>query len=184
MTKVTTKFVAKGGKHTYMEIPKEKLQEFSKIVGKYKFLLVDGKKYEFAGSEGPNGTLPVFQEVQMTEIKVAQVSKKELPPIEETVKKIGIKSPLKEKVLEIIEKGDYTGDLKGASFDELTKGLYPKDKAKLKVLWFTAKRDALIELAKFITEKDRPYVDSVKSFLNKKITEGMRDHSDFPEPKK
>lgn len=182
-SKVTTKFIAKGGKHTYIEIPRERLQQFSDIIGKYKFLLVDGTRYEFAGNQGP---IPVFREVQMNEIKIAKVV--EQPSFtEKFIKTIAIKGSIKQHILDITSKGEYSGDFKNVSFEEVSKGLYPKEKAKLKVLWYTAKRDSLADIIKENNvqqqEGKASQLQGVYDFLNKQITISLQEYKNFPELK-
>ena len=190
----TTRFNLKGGKHIYVDVPKKIFDQFNEAQTEHKFLVIEGHRFNYAGEE--NG-MRIFNEADVVEIRVAAFAQKimkkhfklaqslldklhhesnEQQMIEEQINNIGVKNddPLVKQIREI--KQEANGEP------------YPKDKAKIQVLWWEAKRNAFhkqmqeanVKMPTSDTEKERSIMLKVLDELNNRITNAVRDYKNFP----
>lgn len=187
----TTKFILSGGKHFYVEVPEKIFRQLNESVLKHKFVIIEGRRFEFAGTE-VNGAVPVFKEAEMLELKIAKVG---LQLVKSNFK-------LGEAVLNLInpeQSIDQFIDNLGVKrndplLDEIRKIKHqdfvsPSDKAKIKVLWWEAKRQAFRNqldqagLKGIPTGEERKFSAAVLEELKTRIADALEFYNSFPKVK-
>jgi len=187
---ILVKFILNSGKHFYKEISREILDQ-AKEAGNINLVYKD-KRFKFNTLED---TLPIFNEVDVIEIKIAKFVEKLIKEaemktifkiaadldfskqnIDYIISRIGVpkNDPTIEKIREIKQKGK----------------LLPREEAYVNVLFWTAKRNAFLdqvhEANLEISTPDRKpntNLQKIQEELNKRITKAIQDFKSFPEIK-
>ena len=184
-----TKFILNNGKHFYIEVSDEAFSQFDEASTNHKFLVAQGKRFEHVGVESEK--IPIFKEVELLEVKVTRIAGRlvnknfkmaqslldsieideDQKGIDEFIKGIALsrQDPKVQEIIKIQQKGS----------------VYPKDKVRIKIMFFEAKRDALREkMRKHNIEKvpgeDSGFLDSVLEELQSRITNYIKEYQDFP----
>lgn len=189
---LTSRFDLLNGKHFYADVSQDKFSQLMEAnkQSKHAFLVAGDKKFEYTGDDDMK--MHTFREVELIEIKalrfihkldkknqklantlreVWQKEKDEKGAIENLIKEIGVKrtDPL---ILKIQE-------LKKQPFSA-------KNQAKIKVLWWEAKRKAFREqvqkanVNKSVMESEDSLTGKVLDTLRKRIIDAIKDYQAFP----
>ena len=186
------KFILSSGKHFYDKAKDDLLDKVKESDSRHTFLIKDNKRFEYVGVRDE---IPTFKEAKIIDIKVACTNlamklasiniklAAELLDSPIVINEGEIESFIKEiRIPPDSSKVSQIRELKNKAF------LYGKDEAKIKVLWWEAKRDSLVDemersnLTK-PSEADRSFLAEVLKELNQRITESVKKYQNFPEVK-
>ena len=187
------KFVLSSGEHFYDKAKDDLLDKVKESNSRHTFLIKDNKRFEYVGIN--KDEIPTFKEVKIVDIKAACTDLAiKLASVNMKLAAELLNSPIvanKEQIERFIKQIGIPNDsTKIQQIKELkNKGsLYGRDEAKIKVLWWEAKRDALTNQMRELNltmplKQESSFLIKVLEELNKRIAESVRKYQDFPEAK-